>query len=196
MKIAVRLCILAGLLVVATLGAAQDELPGKHEVSVWLNRSFSNGHVFGWAQNRELFFAEVRYARRFATIKGMELRYQAAVVPVALLNDDLGNYQREWVYAAGASPIGLHVRFRPTKRVSPFLSNTGGFLYFQRRVLFDDTTQFNFTVELAAGTEIRVASREAVVFGYKYHHFSNANRGVRNPGLDSHMLFVGFAWFR
>lgn len=176
---------------------AQSAVPEKHEFSVWLNRSFSNGHAFGFAQDRELFLAEFRYARRFATIHGVTLRYQAAVVPVALLNDNADDmYQREWVYGGGLSPIGLHVCFRPTKRINPFLTNTGGFLYFQQRVLSPDAAQFNFTVEVGAGTEVRIRRSEALVLGYKYHHFSNANTAHRNPGLDSHMLFAGWAWLR
>jgi hypothetical protein len=34
----------------------------------------------------------------------------------------------------------------------------------------------------------------SVDVGSKYHHISNTNLGRINPGMDSHMLFVGVSF--
>ena len=58
-------------------------------------------------------------------------------------------------------------------------------------------TQFNFTAQLGGGVQLFTSSRRtAIDLGYKYHHISNANLGNQNPGMDSHMLFVGVSLFR
>ncbi|MFN3329310.1 MAG: hypothetical protein ACK419_00095 [Pyrinomonadaceae bacterium] len=33
------------------------------------------------------------------------------------------------------------------------------------------------------------------MFGYKYYHISNANRGLINPGFDNNIFFVGYRFF-
>jgi hypothetical protein len=38
--------------------------------------------------------------------------------------------------------------------------------------------------------------RAALDLGYKYHHISNANLDRTNPGMASHMFFVGVSFYR
>jgi opacity protein-like surface antigen len=95
----------------------------------------------------------------------------------------------------GGSPIGAQVNFVHFRRVEPFLTSGGGFLYFNHRMF--GATQFNFTAQLGGGVQLFTSSRRtAIDIGYKYHHISNANLGNQNPGLDSHMLFIGLSLFR
>jgi opacity protein-like surface antigen len=58
-------------------------------------------------------------------------------------------------------------------------------------------THFNFTAQLGGGVQLFTFSRHAALdLGYKYHHISNANLGDKNPGMDSHMVFVGVSLLR
>ena len=103
---------------------------------------------------------------------------------------------RAYANGVGGSPIGAQVNFVHFHRVEPFLTSGGGFLYFNHR-MFGTTQQFNFTAQLGGGVQLFTSSRRtAIDLGYKYHHISNANLGNQNPGLDSHMLFVGLSLFR
>jgi hypothetical protein len=52
------------------------------------------------------------------------------------------------------------------RRIEPFLTSGGGFLYFNHRMF--GQTNFNFTAQL----------------------------GDKNPGMDSHMVFVGVSFLR
>jgi hypothetical protein len=104
--------------------------------------------------------------------------------------------RRAYSYGVGGSPIGAQVNFVHYRHVEPFLTSGGGFLYFNHR-MFGTTQQFNFTAQLGGGVQLFTSSRRtAIDLGYKYHHISNANLGNQNPGLDSHMLFVGVSLFR
>jgi hypothetical protein len=61
--------------------------------------------------------------------------------------------------------------------------------------MFGTTQQFN-SLQLGGGVQFfTTSSRTAIDLGCKYHHISHANLGNQNPGLDSHMLFVGLSLF-
>jgi opacity protein-like surface antigen len=57
-------------------------------------------------------------------------------------------------------------------------------------------TQFNFTAQLGAGVQPFTSKHRSIDFGYKYHRISNANLGRINPGMDSHVVFVGVSFVR
>lgn len=118
------------------------------------------------------------------------------VTPLALVGDPRhSSGGRAYAYGIGGSPIGAQVNFLHHRRVEPFLTSAGGFLYFNHRMF--EGTQFNFTAQLGGGVQLLAPSRRTSLdLGYKYHHISNANLGNRNPSMDSHMLFVGMSFLR
>jgi hypothetical protein len=178
---------------------AQDGAASKHEFSVWGARSFTNGHAFGFSQDRSLAYAAFRYGRSIGDLRRINFRYVIEARPIAVLGDLVpvsGRVQRVFRYAGGFSPIGLQMTFAEHNRVHPFLASNGGFLYFNDRVLDPAGTQFQFTIYIAAGIEILATRNKAVKFGYLYHHFSNANIHVTNPAVDTHTIFAGFSWYR
>ena len=124
------------------------------------------------------------------------MRWVFDAVPVAMVGDPhTGNGHRAYAYGVGGSPIGAQVNFVHFRRVEPFLTSGGGFLYFNHRMF--GATQFNFTAQLGGGVQLFSPSRRtALDVGYKYHHISNANLGNQNPGMDSHMVFIGISLFR
>jgi hypothetical protein len=99
------------------------------------------------------------------------------------------------LYGAGATPLGLQLNCRNTRRVQPFINSTAGFLYFNRQVPVVYSSQFNFTFDLGGGVEVR-GEHGSWSLGYRYHHISNANTGTRNPGVDSSLLWTGYRWGR
>ena len=180
----------------------------RHEFSQRTSIGFGWGHVFGFAQDRRLLSTALRYGFRWRVIKRATLRYTTEVVPVAFLSEPYvdgvptlitpvpSQTHREYVYGVGASPIGLQMNFRSGRRFQPVLDSNGGFLYFSRRVLSPEASQFNFTVHVGLGLAVFTDPRHAISVGYRYHHMSNANITTRNPGTDSHMLDVRFSWLR
>ena len=126
------------------------------------------------------------------------LKYKVSLIPVAFVRGDQATLQLRrdrTVYGGGADPVGLQFNFRRYRRLEPFLAVTGGFLYFAEQVPVTDSSRYNFTFSGGGGGEYRVG-RHSVLFGYRYHHISNKNTGIENPGIDSHILFAGVSFKR
>ncbi len=200
----------AAILVLVLLCAAaaqaqtsEQYLGEKNEWGAWGAFSFSNGHVFGFAQDRAVQRFSLRYGRLLWYDWGMALRYEAEAMPALIVSEPrfllpsghaAPGSPVEHVYGAGLSPVGGKMNFLTAHRVQPFLTTDGGFVYFTRKLLSPEATQFNFTIHVSAGLEVMITPGQALEFGYMFHHFSNANLGNRNPGLDAQMVFVGVAF--
>lgn len=180
-----------------TPGLAQEQSHGPSEYTFSFGGAFANGHALSSTVDARNYQLESRYQRLICSVGSFAVRWVVDAVPLALVGDpDTYNGHRSYAYGVGGSPVGVQVnlvRFRP---VEPFLTSGGGFLYFNHR-MFGSTQQFNFTAQLGAGVQLFTSSRRvAIDLEYRYHHISNANLASQNPGLDSHMLFVGLSLFR
>jgi opacity protein-like surface antigen len=172
---------------------AQDRA-AHHEVGIWFEGQLGNGHAFGSTTDSRFYQVEARYGRLVYTNRLLALRYLVEAIPFSVVGDPQPNGQRVYAYAAGGNPIGVQINFLQYHRVQPFLTSGGGFLYFNRQMF--GATQFNFTAQVAAGVQVYTSRHRSLDFGYKYHHISNANLGRINPGMDSHVLFVGVSFVR
>ena len=196
-----RLPALAATIVIAlfltTSAIAQEQQRAYSEYTYWFDGAFENGHAFSSTVGARNYQLESRYERLIYWRPPFAVRWVFDTVPVALVGDPhTSNGHRAYAYGVGGSPIGAQVNFVHFRRIEPFLTSGGGFLYFNHR-MFGTTQQFNFTAQLGGGVQLFTSSRRtAIDLGYKYHHISNANLANQNPGLDSHMLFVGLSLFR
>lgn len=177
---------------------------GWNEFGIWGGISFSAPTLIGFTPDARFGNIGLRYGRVLAASKSIAFEYTIDAIPVAILSNHrlvpvgpgLFTVQRESVYGAGLAPIGLKFNFRRNKRVQPFAASTGGFLYFQREVPVSGAAQFNFTFDFAGGVQIVNSSRRAFTIGYKFEHISNGYHASINPGVDVHMVSVGYSIFR
>ena len=193
------------LIILAVNTFAQNDELGKNELTVWGGFSpDSTTSLIGRTPDVRFGMIALRYSRRFNNSDSVNLKYPADIIPAAFLNyPDIEIVRnppslalvRPTKYAFGAAPLGLQVNFRPRKKVQPFISVTGGFLYFSRRTPNFGGTRFNFTADIGAGLEIRLREKRAVTVGYKYQHISNAERGIVNPGFDNNIFYFGYTFF-
>lgn len=193
------------IILMAANSFAQNEEVGKNEISIWGGFSpDSTTSLIGRTPDVRFGIVALRYSRRFNNSNTVNLKYTADIIPAAFLNyPDIEIVRnppslvlvRPTKYAFGAAPLGLQVNFRPRKKLQPFISATGGFLYFSQPTPNFGGTRFNFTADVGVGLEIRHKNKRAVTVGYKYHHISNAERGIINPGFDNNILYVGYAFF-
>lgn len=184
--------------------SAQDEEPGKNELTVWGGfapavRTFDTG---GRTWDATFGIGALRYSRRWNTSDWVNIKYTIDAVPVAVLNypDKVVSGTtvtpvRETRYAVGAAPIGLQGNFRPRKKVQPFVGMSLGFLLFNETTPNVTGKKLNFSTEGSVGIEYRLKNKKAITFGYKFYHISNASRGVENPGYDAQILYVGYTFF-
>ena len=179
-----------------TSAFAQEQQHSYSEYTYWFGGAFGNGHAFSNTVGGRNYQLEGCYERLIYSGGPFAVRWVFDVVPSALVGDPhTHNGHRAYAYGVGGSPIGAQVNFVHFRRFEPFVTSGGGFLYFNHRMF--GATQFNFTAQLGGGVQLFTVSRRAAIdLGYKYHHISNANLGNRNPGMDSHMLFIGVSLFR
>lgn len=105
------------------------------------------------------------------------------------------HYGRRWTYVGGMSPLGLKVNFFPHSRLQPILMANGGFAASPRDIPMFDTSAGNFTFSFGAGFDLFRRFGHPIRLEYRIQHFSNAHVG-NDPGIDSQMIYVGYAWGR
>ena len=51
------------------------------------------------------------------------------------------------------------------------------------------------TIDFGTGVRLYSSPHNALMLGYRYQHFSNANISVHNPGTDADTFYVGYSGF-
>lgn len=120
---------------------------------------------------------------RFA---GGEPAWGVELVPVMIVD------QEPRAYGAGWHFIYEH-RWSPDGRVRPVLRTGAGMVFTNRDVPVGETS-YNFSLFAGAGLELAVGDEQWLSLEYRLRHISNADTGVRNPGINAHTLGFGFAW--
>lgn len=95
----------------------------------------------------------------------------------------------------GVTPLGWRWNFEPRGRWHPFAELGGGALW-TTAPLPRGTTGSNFTSHAGLGVRILGERGHGVVVGYRLHHVSNGNRLRRNPGVNAHVLVLGWTRIR
>lgn len=188
-------------------GAERAALPawprpgGVHELGVWWGLSLATGHVWGYAKDVKYMPIDVRYSYLLSEHEHWTMRYSPEVTALAMLDEPVPNQtdpelQRKRTYGSGLSPVGFQSDLFPSRRIQPFLSGDGGFIYFMNRVLSPQGSQWMYTVDFGGGVNIFRKPRQAVSIGYRYQHLSNANISAHNPGTDANTFYVAVSRFR
>jgi hypothetical protein len=192
--------------------AAPPQYPPGNEFGIWGGYSLGNSHLFGFTTDRQIGVFALRYARTLYDKPFSSLQYTLDVVPVELvrqtkyvpcmpmpMEEAYCANGRESVYGGGVNPLGLKLNFRREHRLQPFIASTAGFVASLRPIPEDLPvgTIFNFTFDFQAGVDLFNSSRDrAWRIGYKYQHISNAYRRDYNPGVDFHVIYVGYSFFK
>jgi Lipid A 3-O-deacylase (PagL) len=172
-----------------------------NEFGVWIGYSPHSFVLEGTSLHRHLFLLNLQYARILGSRGPFTLKYSADAIPVALETQPTTYYivhkkvlknSAGTIFGAGANPVGFQVNFG-RKNFQPFANSSIGFLYFNRQVPAPASSQFNFTFNFGGGIQFFTAARRSFTVGYKYHHLSNADTGIINPGIDSNVLYLGFS---
>ena len=177
---------------------------GTNQLGFWLGYSPTNPTLIGRTTDRPFLEFNVQYARVLRTGDNWALKYTVEIIPVAIIRQPQqasvnGNPvdvpgKKQTVYGAGVSPIGLQMNFRRGSVLQPYVNGTAGFLYFTENVPVANSSNFNFTFGVGAGVEIWYREDQSIMLGYKYQHISNAFTAPHNPGVDSNLFYIGFAW--
>lgn len=97
---------------------------------------------------------------------------------------------REPNLGVGVKPLGLRAWVGgDAVRLEGEVSS--GVLLFSSPMLAANATHLNFVAEADIGVRVGLADGRQLVIGYRRHHLSNAGLGEVNPGLNSHVLYLG-----
>jgi lipid A 3-O-deacylase PagL len=169
--------------------------------------SLGNASLKGTTFDRGLFELGLSYNRRLLRRKTVGLRFVSEAIPLALLREpffknteiqarfqDFQFTAMQTSYGLGAKPVGILLTLFPQKKIEPLVGVHSGFLYFDRNVLSARASQFNFTIDGSIGLRFRLQAKTAISLSYMFQHMSNAYAAVENPGVDFHMIRVGYSF--
>ncbi len=103
---------------------------------------------------------------------------------------------RQWTIGEAFSPVGFQWNFRARHALQPFLDWHGGTMFSTKAIPIDFAGSFNFTVDAGLGFELYRTRTRSFRVEYRYHHISNANSATYNPGIDSGVLQLTYAFGR
>ncbi len=180
---------------------------GVHEVGAWWGLSLISGHIWGYAGDIKYMPVDVRYTYLFTSHRYWTMRYAPEMTALAMLDQPVPGAKpttaqpgaqnlRKRIYGSGLSPVGFESDFLPAKRVQPFLSTDGGFLYFSDRVLSPEGSQFMYTIDFGTGIHVFRKARQDWTLGYRYQHLSNGDISHHNPGTDTNVFYIAVSRFR
>jgi hypothetical protein len=92
---------------------------------------------------------------------------------------------------AGIVPLGWRWNLQPRGRVFPYAEVGGGALW-TTDAMPAGTTGSNFMTHAGVGVRVLGGDGRGLMVGYRLHHISNGNRVARNPGVNAHMLVIGW----
>ena len=118
-------------------------------------------------------------------------RFEWAIELVPLFSQFSPNH----TVGAGVTPLTWRWNFDPRGRMAPFAELAGGLLWTGDAVP-PETTSGNFTAHISYGVRYFHRPRHAVVVAYSFHHISNGNRLEKNPGVNAHVVLIGFSAMR
>jgi hypothetical protein len=177
---------------VDTPAPVESELIGEGLVS------YGNYKIFASGYDEKLFTAGVEYDRHsWGYFLKAQVDYVAEFLPFVLLDKPLHTdiwgspvpqsekSIRQYVPGIGFSPIGFRMLWRSQKAIKPYLEAKGGMLLFDKKVPSSEATYESFSLQSAAGVQVRMNDRWGLRLGlFSDFHFSDDFIVPVNPGLD------------
>jgi hypothetical protein len=156
--------------------------------------SYGHYKIFASGSGCKLYTGGVEYDRHsWGYFLKARVDYVAEVLPLVLLrtadtSDIWGtptSTARKTVPGLGFSPIGFRMIWLNHRAIKPYLTAKGGMLVFPQKVLSQESSYVNFSLQSATGVETRLTQRFDLRLGlFSDFHFSNGFVVPVNPGLD------------
>ena len=174
--------------------ATQSKVPVESELIIEGLASYGHYKIFASGSGCKLYTAGVEYDRHsWGSFLKARVDYVAEFLPVVLLYAPLT--QDIWgtptspykhiVPGIGIAPIGFRMLWRDHKAIMPYLEAKGGILGFTQKVLSQEATYEDFSLQSAMGVKVKMNQRWDMRLGlFGDFHFSNGFMVPVDPGLD------------
>ena len=182
-----------------TAAAQHDSAPsgllGSGSGSIWsVYYGYGFNHVINnSAEGIDLASTGLRWTHLWSQKGGGFLRgHPGFAVEVMPLTIFIGSASTS--YGAGFNFLYEH-HFAARGRVLPIWRIGTGFLYANTETPRGETNH-NFSLLTALGVDIAIAPTGALLLEYRFHHISNAESGLVNPGINAHTIVFGVSFYR
>jgi len=106
------------------------------------------------------------------------------------------HYYQPFSASAFGGSLVVKYNFLDFGRWMPFWDGGAGMLWTDLGPRIpEQSTQFNFVLQMGPGVSYFVTEHMAVTVGIRFHHISNAGIGERNIGLNAWLFNVGVSFF-
>ena len=179
----------------ATTGtAAPAKQPVESDLVIEGLASYGHYKIFASGSGCKLYTAGVEYDRHsWGYLLKARVDYVAEFLPVVLLDAPLT--QDIWgtptspykhiVPGLGFSPIGFRLLWRDHKAIKPYILAKGGLLAFSQKVLSQEATYVDFSLQSAGGVNVKMTEKWELRLGlFSDFHFSDDFIVPVNPGID------------
>lgn len=168
-----------------------------HEISFWAGYSIGSPHLWGKTPNVSLRYFGLRYNRKFLDFHSTEIEYifKVGIYSEIFYPMFVKGRPKNSLSGFGIAPLGFQINFRDDKTIQPFLNTTGGFVILNQPFPDWRGKKFNFTFGIAGGVEFMLSHSISLSLGLRFHHLSNGERGMVNPGIDSSIFYSAITIF-
>jgi hypothetical protein len=97
------------------------------------------------------------------------------------------------IYGIGVAPVVWRWNFVPRSRWSAFAELAMGGMW-STEPIPEKTSRGNFTAHWGAGVRLRPRGSHAYLLAYRFQHFSNGNQLGSNPGVNAHVVLLGWSY--
>jgi hypothetical protein len=97
------------------------------------------------------------------------------------------------IYGVGFAPLVWRWNFVPQPRWSAFAELSMGGMW-STEAIPEETGRANFTAHWGGGVRLRPRGPHAVLVAYRFQHFSNGNQLGSNPGVNAHVVLLGWSY--
>lgn len=88
----------------------------------------------------------------------------------------------------GFSPFGIATFKTINDQFGFGFSSNGGFILLEKNFPTNKARRLNYTMSLSSDIVYKLNELLSLSLSYKFHHISNAQTGIENPGLDSNFI--------
>ncbi len=184
------------LLFFQPLKAQSHSFEKKIRWSVWGGYSANSIRFLGKTEQSQTQIFAFGFQKAIKTYSpNKRLWYTADIIPYIQFDypkrDE--NNRRVSRSGFGLSPVGFSLSNFISNWSAPYFQTTGGIIYMEDNFPTDQARSLNFTFDITIANSFTINQFAIIAIGYKFHHISNAQTGLENPGLDSNFLFLTFS---